>query len=96
MTSPVPVPIQGGAALALHTPLGLASILKGADSEGNGGGEDGSKRRKLLTLEAIRRLLLRVEAVRATSWLWVTGFPITGGSKQWRRHPRRSRRWCRS
>eukprot|EP00752_Nemacystus_decipiens_P005500 g4978.t2 len=76
VASPVPVLIQEAATLTLYTPLGLTDVvkckLKGSETGGKGDLEE-----KLNTLEAVRRLLMRVEALRATSWLWASGSPVT-------------------
>lgn len=76
VASPVAVPLEGGA-LTLYTPLGLANLLLRKHSSEEGG-QDAASEKKVHTLEATRRLLLRVEAVRATSWLWASGFRVTG------------------
>lgn len=67
-TSPVSLTNAAGRVKLVDTPLGLVNGFI-RDVDGNDGG--GNKAEHLLRrLEAIRRLLLRVEAVHAVSWLW--------------------------
>lgn len=68
-TSAVPVTDSKGAVVFSHTPLAFTeSYLSDKDADGNTVSEE-----KRHTLEAIRRLLLRVDAVHALSWLWRHG-----------------------
>ncbi len=50
------------------TPLGLAEFSLRLLEKGNGGDEVSEE--KLHTLQAMRRLLMQVEAAHASSWLW--------------------------
>lgn len=66
-TSPLPLTNSEGRVEFVDTPLSLASrIIRGMDKDG--GGDEGED--LLHRLEAIRRVLLRFEAVHAASWLW--------------------------
>lgn len=67
-TSAVPVGVHRGGPVTLNeTPVRLTNIyLKTKKARGN---EDAAEQ-QLKSLEAVRRLLLQVEAVHAVSWLW--------------------------
>ena len=65
-TSPVPIKTPTGSVLFLHTPLAfVVNHLACKQIQGKDATEG-----QLHALEAIRRLLLQVEAVHAVSWLW--------------------------
>ena len=83
VASPVPVPVPDEDVLTLYTPLGVANILKEREEDRG----EAKSEKKLNTLEAICRLLTRVEAVRATSWLWARGFPMTGWAESTEKAP---------
>lgn len=74
--------VDAGAATATRTwiydstPLGLVTVA--LREKRTLAGEEATED-QLRRLEAIRRLLLQVEAVHAVSWLWPSGSPSMGG-----------------
>lgn len=62
---------EGGVVTFDDTPLALADLYL---SEEKIEGKDATES-QVYSLEAIRRLLMRVEAVHALSWLWANGVP---------------------
>ena len=75
-TSAVRIITEWGGLVAFETPLGLASIaLRDKEIAGKPVTEE-----TLHKLEAVRRMLSRVEAIHAVSWLWSAGAPQVGYS----------------
>eukprot|EP00752_Nemacystus_decipiens_P009050 g8080.t1 len=72
-TASVVVKVKTGAGAADDTPLDLANRML-RDKQIGQDGKDLSEK-QLAKLECIRRLLLRVEAVHAGSWLWAVDAP---------------------